>query len=84
MGHSNYSAAELDVMLESVREILPLSGAEWDLVATRHLTFYRDLSCTGDQLRKKIGKLTKTTIPTGDPNCPPNVQEAKAIRQLII
>ena len=84
LGRSNYSAAELDVMLESVREILPISGAEWELVASRHLTYYGDVSRTGDQLRKKFGHLSKTTIPTGDPNCPLNVQEAKAIRQLII
>ena len=73
MGRSNYSTAELDEMLDSVCESLLISGAEWDLVAMHHLTYYGETPRTGDQLRKKIGKLTKTTIPTGDPNCPPNV-----------
>ena len=59
LGHSNYSAAELDVMLESIWEILPISGAEWDLFATNHLNYYGDLFRTGDQLRKKLESCQK-------------------------
>jgi hypothetical protein len=33
MGRSNYSPTEVEHMLKSVREYLPISGLEWDLVA---------------------------------------------------
>ena len=36
VGRSNYSTVEVEHMLESIRESLPISGAEWDLVADHH------------------------------------------------
>jgi hypothetical protein len=71
-------------MLECAREILPISGAEWDMVATRHATFHPDLDRTGDQLKKKFNKLARTMVPTGNPNIPPMIREAKEIQELII
>jgi hypothetical protein len=71
-------------MLEFVRDILPISGAEWDLVASRHAAFHPELGRTGDQLKKKFNKLCRTMIPTGNPNIPFSVREAKEIRQLIV
>jgi hypothetical protein len=71
-------------MLESVREYLPISGLEWDLVAQRHAAFHPDEERNGDQLKKKFNKLAKVKMGTGDPNVPPDVSEAKAIRKLII
>ncbi len=83
-GRSNYSNNELIHMLEFVRDILPISGAEWDLVASRHAAFHPELGRTGDQLKKKFNKLCRTMIPTGNPNIPFSVREAKEIRQLIV
>ena len=71
-------------MLESVREYLPISGLEWDLVAQCHMRFHPNLECTGDQLKKNFNKLAKTKMGTGDPSMPPDVCEAKEIRGLII
>jgi hypothetical protein len=71
-------------MLEFAREILPISGAEWDLVASQHSAFHPELERTGDQLKKKFNKLARTQIPTGNPNIPPAVREAKEIRELIV
>jgi hypothetical protein len=71
-------------MLEIIRDILPISGAEWDLVAARHATYHPELDRTGDQLKKKFNKLARTMIPTGNPNIPPDVQEAKEIKDRII
>ena len=62
-------------MIEFARNILPFSGAEWDLVASRHAAFHPELGRTGDQLKKKINKLCRTMIPTGNPNIPPTVHE---------
>ena len=39
-------------MLEIIHDILPISGAEWDLVASRHATYHPELERTGDQLKK--------------------------------
>ena len=82
-GRSNYSRIELDHMLEISRKILPISGAEWDLVAACHATFHPDLGRTGDQL-KKINKLTRTMILTWNSHIPPTILEVKEIRELII
>jgi len=84
LGRTNYSSSELDHMLEFARELLPISGAEWDLVASRHSVFHPELERTGDQLKKKFNKLARTQIPTGNPNIPPAVREAKEIRDLIV
>jgi hypothetical protein len=70
-------------MLESVREYLPISCFEWDLVVQWHASFHLDKERNGDQL-KKINKLAKVKMGTGDPNIPSGVSEAKAIHKLII
>jgi len=51
---ANYSVTELEHVLESIREHLPISGAEWDLVAEHHSRFHPDLERTADQWKKKI------------------------------
>ena len=66
-------------MLESIREYLPISGQEWDLVAQRHMQFHPDQERTGDQLKKKFNKLAKTQMGTGDPTMPADVRKAKTI-----
>jgi hypothetical protein len=38
-------------MLESVREYLPISGLEWDLVVQRHAAFHPDEERNGDQMK---------------------------------
>ena len=43
-----------------------------------------DLEHTGDQLKKKFNKISKTKMGTGDPTMPPDVRKAKEIRGLII
>ena len=84
IGRTNYSQTEIFNMLDSIREYLPISGMEWDLVAQRHMAFHPDEERTGDQLKKKFNKLSKVKMGTGDPNMPPDVREAKDIRRLII
>jgi len=56
MGRLNYTPTEIDHMLESVREYLPISGLEWELVAQRHMTFHPDQERMGDQLKKKFNR----------------------------
>jgi hypothetical protein len=48
------------------------------------MTFHPDQNHTGDQLKKKFNKLSKTRMGTGDPTMPYDVRKAKEIRRLII
>ena len=84
MGRRNYSPTKVEHMLECVREYLPISGLEWDLVAQRHMRFCSDLEHTGDQFKKKFNKLTKTKMGTGDLTMPLDLCKDKEIQGLII
>jgi hypothetical protein len=48
------------------------------------MQFHPDQERSGDQLKKKFNKLTKTEMGTGDPTLPADVCEAKVICGLII
>jgi hypothetical protein len=84
VGRDNYSMSELEYLLESVCRYLPISGAEWDLVAQQHSRFHLELEITGDQLKNKFDKLSSTKAPSGIPNILFSVEEAKAVRVLIV
>jgi hypothetical protein len=71
-------------MIEIVENILPISGAEWDVVASEHQKYYPDHDRTRDHLRTKFNALARTNVPTGDPNMPDHISEAKPVRRLIV
>jgi hypothetical protein len=71
-------------MIEIVENILPISGAEWDVVASEHQKYYPDHDRTGDHLHTKFNALARTNVPTGDPNMPDHIREAKRVRRLIV
>ena len=71
-------------MLELVEEVVPISGADWDMVTNHHVLFHPKKECTGDQLKKKFYKLANSVIPTGHPNFPESVHGAKQIWRLIV
>jgi len=77
MGPSQYTLNEVDRMLELVREYLPISGLEWELVAQHPMTFHPGQERTGDQLKKKFNRLSKTRMGTGDPTMPTDVCKAE-------
>ncbi len=54
------------------------------MVMDHHSRFHPELERTGNQLKKKFNKFTRTKVPTGEPNIPFIVSEAKAIWELII
>jgi len=51
---ANHSQTEVDNMLESLRECLPIFGLEWELMAQCHVIFHPDQECNDDQLKKKF------------------------------
>ncbi len=80
----NYRVAEIESLIEIVDEILPVTTTEWDTVAERHYTFFPEFSRTGESLKRKFNSIAKRSGPSGDPNCPPYVRKAKAVKKKII
>lgn len=52
LGRSNYSAAELDYMLEDITDIHPISDVELVMVADNHLSFLQSWSAPAINLRR--------------------------------
>ena len=74
-----YSTEEVDHLLQSLREHLPIGPEEWDLVASEHVKTWGQNGRDTTSLRRKFNQLVKQKTPTGDPHCPPHVREAKRI-----
>jgi hypothetical protein len=63
--------------------VLPISQDEWEEVERRHVATYSNLERNKDTLKLKFQLLYLKKMPTGDPNCPPNVCFAKQLYQEI-
>ena len=74
-----YSTEEVDHLLQSLREHLPIGPEEWDLVASEHVKTWGQNGRDTTSLRRKFNQLVKQKMATGDPHCPPHVREAKRI-----
>lgn len=83
-GRSNYSISELEHMIKSTHEILPISGLKWNLGAVHHATFYIDFNHASNQIKKQIIKLARTMIPTGNQYISVTVQKTKEIFDLTV
>ena len=61
--------------------ILPIGPLEWEKVTEMHVVKFprRDT----DSLRRKYTSTHRRKVPTGDPNCPPEVREAKRVKVAI-
>ena len=87
VGHNNYTADELDKLLELVQGIEPIGAQMWADVAERYVDWavlkgfpVRDQ----DALKQKFDRLANTQKSTGDPLCPPAVRKAKQIAHAIL
>jgi hypothetical protein len=74
---------EVDRLLTSIEEILPIGGTEWDAVLASHELYYPDAARTRDGLKRKFALLYSTRMPTGDPHIPPEVLRAKRLYEEI-
>ena len=79
----HYSRQEVLSLIASVEEIVPISAPEWEQVEQQHASRYPEANRSVEQLRKKFHDLARRNIPTGDPNIPVEVREAKRVRALI-
>ncbi|KAG2085579.1 uncharacterized protein F5147DRAFT_553276, partial [Suillus discolor] len=85
-GSNNYTSSDVKVLLDMVCQELPLSQHGWQAV---HVKFGQWAKANGrpeckvTSLETKFKQLVKTTKPTGDSVCPPEVTCAHCIDQLI-
>ena len=80
-GSQGYSSADCIALVAAVKEILPLGSQDWANVLTRY-NEYADannrVNRDVDPLKIKFRALVNHSKPTGDPDCPSYVREAKA------
>ncbi|KAI0063726.1 hypothetical protein BV25DRAFT_1915188 [Artomyces pyxidatus] len=67
-GVANYNADKINVLLDLTEEVLPTGGKGWTVIGDHH---------------RKFKQLVKTTKPTGNAECPPDVERAHYIDSLI-
>jgi len=80
---TGFSQLEIDNMLETIGIILPVAGMEWESVEREHEGCWPDKQRTKESLKRKFQSLYRKKVPTGDPNCPPDVLSAKRIQENI-
>ena len=66
-GHgSGYSEAEVDYLLNSIKEVVPVSGEEWGTVLAVHNTRFNTMCRNENGLKQKFQSLVRHKIPTGE------------------
>ncbi len=75
----NFTHDEIDSLLDTVEEVMPIGMDEWALVERRHMASYPDRSRTKESLRRKFQLLYLSKQQTGTPECPPEVRRAKSL-----
>ena len=78
-----FSTTEVESLLESIEEVLPIGQNEWDSVVSKHYCFYPDMNHDRASLDRKFKSLYNHKKPTGDPTCPPSVRKAKQLERSI-
>jgi len=82
-GVKNYSAAEVDSLLQTIRAICPIGNDHWEVVAELHSNRYAVCGRTAESIRRKFASLASTQPSSGNPTMPPAVALAKEIREAI-
>lgn len=77
--------AEMDKLLDEIESIEPIGQTEWELVT---VNFNRAFPNLPDQdqlaLRRKFNTMHRKQVPTGDPNCPPEIVRAKQLCWMLV
>jgi len=82
-GVRNYSATEVDSLLQTIRAVCPIGNDHWEIVADLHSNSYADCGRTAESIKRKFSSLASTQPGSGNPTMPPAVATAKEIRELI-
>eukprot|EP00536_Pseudo-nitzschia_multiseries_P017163 jgi/Psemu1/49615/gm1.49615_g len=80
---SNYSKTKLIKLLHTIKAILPISPEDWDVIAQIHRDNFPDTNRSVQNLHRKYTNLYCKQVPTGNPNCPEEVELARRIKWLV-
>ena len=81
---AKFTIAELERLLDVIDEILPIGAPDWEKVWDRHVSNFPKKERTVESLKRKFQELARKKIPTGDPECPPHIRNAKRIFRKIV
>ncbi|KAK2461365.1 hypothetical protein APHAL10511_006589, partial [Amanita phalloides] len=85
-GAANYSSADIDALFDLIEEHLPLGGQGWNSVGDAFNSWSQENGCpsrTPKSLELKFKQILKTSKPTRDAECPPHVERAHEINELM-
>jgi hypothetical protein len=81
---AKFTIAELECLLDVIDEIVPIGNPDWERVWDKHVSTFPTKERTVESLKQKFQGLTRHKIPTGDPECPPHICNAKRIYRKIV
>jgi hypothetical protein len=79
-----FALSKIESLLKVVEAIIPIRNLDLDKILNEHASRYPTKDCTAKSLKHKFQELTRTKIPTGDPNMPPHIRKAKQIYYRIV
>ena len=81
---AKFTIAELECLLDEIDEIVPIGNPDWERVWDKHVSTFPKKERTVESLKRKFQGLARHKIPTGDPECPPHIRNAKRIYRKIV
>ena len=78
-GVKNYTPAEVDSLLQTIKHVCPIGNDQWEFVAKLHSMRYAVCGRTADSIKRKFASLASTQPTTGNPTMPRPVLMAKEI-----
>jgi hypothetical protein len=82
-GVKNYTPAEVDCLLQTIKHVCPIGNDQWEFVAKLHSMRYAVCGRTADSIKRKFASLASTQPTTGNPTMPRPVLMTKEIREAI-
>ena len=79
-----FTVAEIEHLLETIEDVIPIGNPDWERIWQEHSARYPTKERTSESLKRKFQELARKKNPTGDPNCPPYVRDAKQIFYKIV
>ena len=78
-----WTPTELESLLDSIQEVLPIGMNEWDAVLAQHRSRYPDTYRKRDGIKRKFASLYNTKTLPGDPIFSPIIRRAKQLHNQI-
>ena len=76
-----YTQEETETLLSCIHKVITIGPQDWENILRKHNKHFCKTDCYVTPVKHKYNKLQSACIPTGDPNCPPLVHQAKHIHQ---